>query len=175
MNVSAFPSVTALHEAGHFVIANHLAPDAYAAAVICDGIEDGVPYGGTCFHHPDAHTPHGFRMIGVAGALAVGIAGCQAGRLPRAEQVLAMLSPSDWRVTGEDPANPSPAFADAIEDAFRLLIEQWSTVIAVAQQLDDVGNVLNDAALRLAESLDAPATPVAPGAAAAGRGDPPSG
>ena len=124
-------------------------PDAPVVAELRDRRDDaGNAWGGTTFYDPDHYTRRQLCAISAAGCLAVAIAAIHAGTLPRAEQVIQHMSDADWTGCNEDPANPSALFADALEEAFRVLSDPdiWSRVIETAWQLDRNRWVMNEAA-----------------------------
>jgi hypothetical protein len=160
---SAFPTLTAIHEAAHFVTICIISPTAVVAAEIKSGQDDaGNQWRGTCYYHPSDFTPDQLHWINVAGACAVAAAVTRAGITPTAGWFHAQVSASDWELMNEDPAYPSPGFFEAVEAVCMLFTDSeiWGELIAVAEVLDDRGYVLNDAALALARSLPPEGTTV---------------
>ncbi|HET8638377.1 MAG TPA: hypothetical protein VFL96_16120 [Acidobacteriaceae bacterium] len=153
--ISAFPTLDAVHEVGHFLAAIACGHRCVAAAVNIDGMEcldSGKPIVGKFigdFNVYPNNTPQERAVMSVAGACAEAAVALKAGKTIIPSQIISWISPSDWRTSGLTGPE-DPGLGDAIEAAFRMFAQPGAMdmLISLAWQLDQQSCILTADAAR---------------------------
>jgi hypothetical protein len=124
---------SAVHEAGHEVIARHVGAgciNAWIHPTETNGVADPLlerTWNGHCRVLLSTTTAESRRMIAVAGAVAERVCGVW-GDAPNAYSLIECfewsedtMSPADWKMAGVEPGKPDDAFMQAVEDVIDLL------------------------------------------------------
>jgi hypothetical protein len=139
--------LTAVHEAGHFVIARHFGFGACAGIwANYDDLTDEIFYLGRCdWGVPDSVTPIKERMIGVAGAVAEKVWGDPDGISELFEGSYwdkRVMSSSDWMSCGCEPGFPDWYLIQAAERVARLFnpasCKLWPHVVRLSRDIINV-------------------------------------
>jgi hypothetical protein len=139
--------LTAIHEAGHFVVACHFGFEAFARIwANYDGRTDEVFYLGRChWWATDSVTPIKERMIGVAGAVAQKVWDDPDGISELFEGSYwdkRVMSSSDWMSCGCEPGFPDWYLIQAAERVARLFnpasCKLWPIVVRLSRDIINV-------------------------------------